>query len=157
MDKIITKTTKQILKSMGFAKIKCQVEGSDEAGYRVNITAEPDHSGALIGHHGEGIDALQLIINTSVNKTNQTWVRITVNINDYREQREEIVKNMTLSAAENAKSTGKPVVLNYLPSHERRIAHMVLADDPEIETYSEGEGKYRRLVISPSANSLPNT
>lgn len=151
MESQIQSQIEEILSLMGFTQTQVLVEASDSEGYSASITAQPEDSGVLIGYHGEGVDALQLIVNLSTNKNNQEWTRITVNINDYRQQREEVVKNMALSAAQNAKSTGKAVVLNYLPSHERRIAHMILSEDSQIETYSEGVGKYRRLIISPLA------
>lgn len=137
----------EMLSQMSFDRVEIFVE-ENEDGFAVNIIAQPEDSGVLIGHHGEGVDALQLLLNIAINKSNENWVRVAVNINDYRQQREEVVKNMVVSAAQNVKATGKAVVLNYLPSHERRIAHMVLSEDSEITTYSEGVGKYRRLVIS---------
>lgn len=147
MKEQIEQLTKQTVEQMGFFNLDISVD-ENEDGFFVQIDAPPEDSGVLIGHHGEGVDAIQLILNVSLNKSSENWTRIAVNINDYRQQREEVVRNMALKAAESAKITGKSVVLNYLPSHERRIAHMVLSQDEEIETYSEGVGKYRRLVVS---------
>lgn len=146
MKEIIQKTVEDFLFLMSFSDTSVVVEENAD-GFMVNITAKPEDSGVLIGHHGEGVDALQLLINMSINQSNENWVRVTVNVNDYREQREEMVRSMVLNAAESVKTTGKAVVLNYLPSHERRIAHMALSGDSEITTFSEGVGKYRRLVI----------
>ncbi len=152
MEKDIQKKIKEIISLMGFDEVKIEVLSNEDDSYLANLITSPEISGMLIGHHGEVIDALQLVVNLFVNVNNQEWIRTTININDYREQRKEIVTNMTLNASQNAKTTGKEVILNYLPSHERRIAHMVLSEDNQVETYSEGSGKYRRLVISPIAS-----
>jgi spoIIIJ-associated protein len=135
-----------LLKSMGFSDIK--VKSSLEGDYlKISVASPLEQSNTLIGRNGEGIDALQLIVNLILNNQSQDWQRVLVNVNDYRESREEIIKQMASKAAQNVKTTGKEVVLNYLPSHERRIAHMHLDQDEEIQTYSQGEGKYRRMVI----------
>lgn len=145
----IKSTISDLLTSMGFSDCVVEVR-SDKDQTNVNIQSLPEQSGILIGRHGEGIDALQLITNLIVNNQTQDWQRVTVNINDYRETREETIKRMATKAAENAKRTGKEVVLNYLPSHERRIAHLHLDQDKDIQTYSQGEGRYRRMVIAPA-------
>lgn len=140
---------KNLIENMGFSDSK--VETSIDGDYiKISIQSPPEQSGILIGRHGEGIDALQLITNLIVNNQTKEWQRVLVNVNDYRESREEIIKQMATKAADNVKTTGKEVVLNFLPSHERRIAHMHLDQDEEIQTYSQGEGKYRRMVIGPA-------
>lgn len=138
-----------LLQQMGFSDFTIEITEEPEQ-LSVQIETLPEQSGIIIGHHGEGIDALQLITNLIVNNQSDTWTRILVNVNDYRQMREETVKSMASKAAENAKTTGKEVVLNYLPSHERRIAHMHLDQDPDVHTYSQGQGKFRRLVVSPN-------
>ena len=144
--KEIKPIVESLVNNMGFLDSK--VETSIDGDYiKINIQSSPEQSGILIGRHGEGIDALQLVVNLIVNNQTKEWQRVLVNVNDYRESREEIIKQMATKAADNVKTTGKEVVLNFLPSHERRIAHMHLDQDKEIQTYSQGEGKYRRMVI----------
>ena len=145
-NKEIKPIVESLVASMGFsdAGVETLVEGDY---IKINIKSLSEQSGILIGRHGEGIDALQLIVNLIVNNQSEEWQRVLVNVNDYRESREETIKQMATKAAENAKTTGKEVVLNFLPSHERRIAHMHLDEDKEIQTYSQGEGKYRRMII----------
>ncbi|MFC1653689.1 protein jag [Patescibacteria group bacterium] len=148
MKEEIKEITQNLLGNMGFSDIVVEVEETEEA-IKVNVNALPENSGILIGYHGEGVDALQLIVNLIVNKDNQDWTRVSVNINDYRERREEAIRAMAERAASNAVLTGKEIVLNFLPSHERRIAHMFLSENDQVETHSEGYGKTRRLIISP--------
>ncbi|MBI3385251.1 KH domain-containing protein [Candidatus Gottesmanbacteria bacterium] len=122
----------------------------DEETIRVNI--ETSQSGALIGYHGEGLISLQLILNIMVYKKTGSWQRVVVNVGDYRQKREEYLKNLALNVATRVKTTRTVSTLNDLSSFERRIIHLVLSEDPEIEAYSEGEGKDRHLIIKPKAS-----
>lgn len=122
----------------------------DEETIRVNI--ETTQSGALIGYHGEGLISLQLILNIMVHKSTGSWQRVVVNVGDYRQKREEYLKNLALNVATRVKSTQTVSILNDLSSFERRIIHLVLSEDPAIEAHSEGEGKNRHLIIKPKTN-----
>lgn len=115
----------------------------------VTVQLETQEAGILIGHHGETIDALQVFLNQAVfNKTGE-WYRIIVNIGDYRERREESLQSLAEGAAAKAKETGQPQHLFNLKPNERRIVHMVLADDATLTTESEGEGRDRHIVVKP--------
>ncbi len=122
----------------------------DEETVRVNI--ETSQSGALIGYHGEGLISLQLILNIMVHKKTGSWQRVVVNVGDYRQKREEYLRNLALNVAARVKATQNPTTLNDLSSFERRIIHLVLSQDPDVEAYSEGEGKDRHLIIKPKTN-----
>jgi spoIIIJ-associated protein len=104
----------------------------------------------LIGRHGDTLDALQLL--TALISTRQSGQRgrIVLDAENYRERRCQMLENMARSRAQEAKRTRQEVVLLDLKPYERRIIHMALMDDPEVSTYSEGEGAGRRLVISPT-------
>lgn len=126
----------------------------DEETIRVNI--ETAQSGALIGYHGEGLISLQLILNIMVHKATGSWQRVVVNIGDYRQKREEYLKNLALNVAARVKTTQTASMLNDLSSFERRIIHLVLSEDKEVEAHSEGEGKDRHLIIKPKTNQPTN-
>lgn len=111
------------------------------------LTIETDESGLLIGYHGTTLASLQLILGTLVFKKLAKWERIVVNVGDYRERREETLKNLAQTYAQQAITTGEPVILPYLPASERRIIHLVLQDHPRVITESQGEGKERRITI----------
>jgi spoIIIJ-associated protein len=117
----------------------------DDESYRVDIDT-PD-SGLLIGYHGEVINSLQLILGILVYRKTNAWTRFVVNIGDYRQKREEIIRSMTLEKAKEVESTGQEVALAYLSPLERRIVHMVLSDHPKVTSQSEGEGKDRRVIL----------
>jgi len=93
--------------------------------------------------------AFQLILSLVINKKLETWTRILVNVNDYRQKREESLKMVALNAAQKVKFSNEAAVLTNLSPSERRIIHLTLADHPDVESLSEGQGQERRLVIKP--------
>jgi spoIIIJ-associated protein len=105
----------------------------------------------IIGRHGHTLDALQYIINIIVNKgINEPERRkIIIDIEGYRERREDIVSKYAQEKAEIVKRSGKKVALCFMNAVERRIVHLVLQEDPLIITYSEGTEPYRRVIIAP--------
>lgn len=117
--------------------------------FQINISAEEEDSGILIGYHGETLQALQLILSLLVSKKLGDFVRIIVNVGDYREKREEKLRELAFDAARRAKETRQDVVLENLSSWQRRVVHIALAEDEEVQTESQGEEPDRQLVIKP--------
>ncbi len=121
------------------------VEGS------VYLNIKGDGSGLLIGKKGQTLDALQFIVNKIVNKFNPPGkkVDIIVDTENYRERKQENLREIAIKAGEKAKKTHKPVPLEPMPPSERRIIHMMLAEDRDVYTKSYGEGQMRRLIVYP--------
>ena len=111
--------------------------------------SESGEAGVLIGYHGETLQAIQLILSLVVSKKLGNFARLIVNVSDYREKREEKLKEMALDAARRAKETKQEVVLGNLTPWQRRIIHVALAEDADVETQSQGEEPERQLVIKP--------
>ena len=122
----------------------------DETGaYRVHI--ETEETGLLIGFHGRTLESFQIILGTLVSKQLESWVRVYVNVGDYREKREEALMLMAQHAAERAVATGRPIELSHMSPSERRVIHLTLAGDERVETESVGEGNTRTLLVKPKA------
>lgn len=150
---LIKETTEDLLSKLSITSTlevveKKAEEGSDLAGdFLVNITTE--ETGLLIGRHGETINSLQLIIGVIIfNKTNK-WYRVVLDVGDYRRSREESIKEMVERIALEVTTTGQSVTLPDFTSYERRIVHMLLADNKKVTSESIGEGRDRRLTIKP--------
>jgi len=79
------------------------------------------------------------------------WYRVSVNINDYQERREDSLKNLAESAAEKAISLNQEVVLGNLSSYERRIVHLHLEQHGGVTTESRGEPPLRQLLVIPKS------
>ena len=119
----------------------------EEDGIIIQLTTE--EPGILIGYHGQALQSLQLLIGLIGFRKTGEWTRVLVNVGDYREKREESLTNMAKSLAQKVKFSGTSQSLPPMSSAERRIIHLALADDQEVETVSESEGRDRHVVIKP--------
>ena len=115
----------------------------------VFINLEGPDLGILIGRRGETLDALQYIVNLSVNKNQETRKKIIIDIEGYRSRREKTLEKLALKLADKAKQRGRNVVLEPMSAQERRIIHTALQGRDDIFTFSEGEEPYRKIIISP--------
>ena len=106
-----------------------------------------EEAGLLIGRHGQTIESLQAALGMLAKEKLGEWVRVVVNVGDWREKQEEHLKSLAISAAERAKTTGEGQPLYNLTPAQRRVIHLALSEDPEIDTESVGEGEERYLVI----------
>ncbi len=102
-----------------------------------------------LGRSGQGLDALQFLLNTVLARKATADVRLLLDAEGYRERRADSLRQRAIELAEEVKSRGEEAELEPLPAHERRIIHSALADDPDITTYSEGDEPGRRVVIAP--------
>ncbi|MFH1840911.1 MAG: R3H domain-containing nucleic acid-binding protein [Candidatus Shapirobacteria bacterium] len=120
-----------------------------EEGFEVKI--ETEDSGILIGHHGETLAAVQLLLGQIVQRQTGEWVRIMVDVGNYRARREEAVKEIALTAVKQVEATGQACALPPMPANERRVVHLTLVEHPKVQTVSEGEGSWRRVIVQPKA------
>ena len=118
-----------------------------EEGTVFNLAGED--LGILIGKHGQTLDALQYLMNlVAQQRDGRDRLRIVLDIEDYRKRRAETLEQLALRLADRAKRSGDRVVLEPMTPHERKIIHMSLQSDSRIETYSEGQEPFRRVVIA---------
>lgn len=113
-----------------------------------HLSCYGENLGILIGHRGETLDAVQYLCNLAVNKKLDQRVHIVLDVENYRQRREETLIRLARKLSQKAKRTGRRVVLEPMSPQERRIIHTALQEDPEIQTFSEGQEPYRRVIIS---------
>lgn len=141
----------QLCEHCGLSKedIDISLDESDDKTV-VNLSIPEEDSGIFIGHHGDSIDSIQRILRI-VFQEDFEGKRMSLNINDYREKREDRLKDLTYSIANRVLDTGEEHVFNsYLPAHERFIIHSTLSQESgfdELESLSDGVGRNRKLVI----------
>ena len=123
------------------------VDVDETEAFRVHI--ETEETGLLIGFHGKTLESLQIILGIIVSKELAAWVKVYVNVGDYREKREEALMLMAQHAAERALTMSRPVELANLSASERRVIHLTLSGDDRVETESVGEGSRRTLLVKP--------
>ena len=117
----------------------------------VCLDIKGDGSGLLIGKKGQTLNALQFVVSKIVNRDNapDDRVEVVVDTENYRLRAHEKLKDMALKTSSKAKRTLKPASLNPMPAHERRIVHLILAEDREVYTKSYGDGPMRRIIVYP--------
>ena len=119
-----------------------------EGGLQANIYG--GDSGKIIGRGGRTLAALEYLTNAVVNKDETAaHMRVSVDVGGYKARRDERLRGVALKAAARARKTGFAVELEPMSAAERRVIHMTLADEPEVESESSGEGKNRRVVVKP--------
>jgi spoIIIJ-associated protein len=116
---------------------------------RIELNIEGDNSGILIGRRGRTLDALQYIVNKMVNKTREKRIQVQIDSENYRQRRRDTLAQMAKKLGEKAKKTRKSVATNLLNPHDRRIVHLTLKEDRELDTRSRGDGIMKKVVIIP--------
>lgn len=146
-DKIVKEAFEEILKSLGIEG-EFEIAKKDD-GFEVVLSTED--SGIVIGHHGDTLEALQIISSAIISKKLGEFKRISIEVGDYKKNREDWLRSLALSTKERVVQEGKEIYLPDLKPWERRIVHLVLQDDSDVLSESVGEGKERVLVIKPKA------
>jgi spoIIIJ-associated protein len=106
-----------------------------------------DQEGILIGKHGRTLESLQRLINRMVNKRLKNAIRVVLDIDDYRKRRADTMAKIALQSGEKAKRTGHSLTIGPFNSHDRRIIHLMLKEDPSLKTESLGEGELKKVKI----------
>ncbi len=113
------------------------------------LDVETDNGGLIIGRRGETLSALQYLVNVLIGKRTRRWTKVVIDVEHWRDRREETLRALALRQADRVRQQHRPVALDPMPAGERRIIHVTLQDQRDIETHSEGEEPNRRLVITP--------
>ncbi|UCB44529.1 MAG: protein jag [Spirochaetota bacterium] len=106
-----------------------------------------DSSGLIIGKRGKTLEALQLLTNIIVNKNEKDWKKVVLDIENYRDRRENTLRELANKVASKVKKTGKPQLLEPMNPFERRVIHMTLQNDPQVATKSEGAGNLKKVKV----------
>ena len=128
---------------MGVNVVLSTIENDDT----VYIDIKSEQAGMLIGRRGETLDALQYLTSLAVNKADDSYKRIILDTENYRAKREESLVRLANKIANQVIRTGRKVVLEPMNPYERRILHSTLQPNDKVDTLSEGEEPYRKVVV----------
>ena len=131
-----------------YMDLEVEINTSDCDDY-IKIDLSGPDLGILIGRRGDTLDSLQYYINLAANKRAEKRVKFIIDVEGYRQRRQETLSRLALKLADKAKRKGRNVVLEPMNPHERRVIHTALQNHNEVFTYSEGEEPYRKIIISP--------
>ena len=148
LTKKVKEITVEFLTQLGLdPEVEVGLLEEDDIKY-IKVNLEGENLSELIGFHGKVFDSLQNILGLIVNKQLDLHeYRLLLEINDYRAQREEYLKQYAQRAAIEVKMNKSSLELSPMKPFERRIVHMILKEDSEVLTESTGEGNERRIII----------
>lgn len=128
------------------------VSVKDNDGDYVGINIIGENTGALIGHHGETLDAIQYLANLSASRRsptpNREFLKITVDIENYRAKREETLRALARRMAAKAVKYKRNFVLEPMNPYERRIIHSEIQQIENVDTHSVGSDENRKVVVT---------
>ena len=134
--KICEKFLQEVLQAMGMGEVTI-VSSIDEEG-ALAIEMSGDNMGILIGKRGQTLDSLQYLTNRVANKSQDGYVRVKLDTEDYRKRRKQTLENLAKNIAYKVKRSRKPISLEPMNPYERRIIHSALQADDRVSTHSEG-------------------
>ena len=108
---------------------------------------DPDDKGIIIGKRGNTLDAMQYLLSLLVNKGEDDYIKVILDIEGYRQKRENTLIRLAQRMAEKALTGTRQVKLEPMNPYERRIIHSTLQHVDGVQTFSEGKDPYRRVVI----------
>jgi spoIIIJ-associated protein len=138
------------------AELKVEVENAfvedlenEEKEDQVLVSLTANNPGSLIGFKGKNLAAIQLVLSLMVKKKLGVWIRVLLDVNNYRQEQKERLEKMAESFAKKAIEENREVQMVAMSPFERRLCHMVLTKIEGITSDSEGEGEERHIVIKP--------
>ncbi|MFG6325364.1 MAG: protein jag [Lachnospiraceae bacterium] len=143
IEEVVNEFLEKIFNAMDIqAEVSVIVNGDN-----VNIELTGNDMGILIGKRGQTLDSLQYLVNLVVNKYSDSYMKVKVDTENYRERRKATLENLAKNIAFKVKRTKRPVSLEPMNPFERRIIHSALQNDRYVTTKSEGDEPYRHVVV----------
>lgn len=136
-----------ILKYFNVGEVTIEEYEGDEGELILDITG--DDLAVLIGRHGRTLDSLQFLISSITSRIVGHRYPIVVDVEGYKARQRQKTEDIALNAADKAVDQDRSIKLRPMTPYERRIVHIALRGDDRVETMSEGEGRARRVVVSP--------
>ncbi|GDX62247.1 hypothetical protein LBMAG33_5570 [Candidatus Levyibacteriota bacterium] len=143
--KIINTTIEKVLDLLN-------VEGSIEVSISeeiIDVVLTTEDTGVVIGYHGEILESLQLILSLCISRKLGRFLRVSLEIGDYKKNRTEWLEHLAIQAKEQAIQENKAISIPNLKSWERRIVHVYFQEDDSVISESIGEGRDRMIVVKP--------
>jgi spoIIIJ-associated protein len=142
-----------LLQLMGLpSKVEIEAQGSS---VRCHIIG--DFEADLTGQEGKILDSLQYLLRKITSKNLSERVRISIDVGDFREKRQDELQDLAKELATLVKEDGKTQVIPSLNPSERRVVHMALQDDKEIRSRSVGDGLFKKILIYKPGAGKPKT
>ena len=143
---LIEKFLGEIFEAMSLdVKINISLENEDT----LLVHLDGENIGIVIGKRGDTLDALQYLTSLVVNKKSDSYIKVTLDTENYREKRAEALLALAQRLASKVEYSGRKFTLEPMNPYERRVIHAALQDNEAVTTYSIGQEPYRKVVIAP--------
>lgn len=120
----------------------------DEENHNMDIELKGNDMGILIGKRGQTLDSVQYLASLVANRESDEYVRVKVDTENYRKRRKETLENLARNISYKVRKTRRTVFLEPMNPYERRVIHSALQNDRYVETHSEGDEPYRKVVVT---------
>jgi spoIIIJ-associated protein len=140
-------TLQDILRYFNVGEVTIDEYEGDEGELILDING--DDLAILIGRHGKNLDALQFIVSMITNRKLDYRYPVVVDVEGYKNRQRQKLESIALNAAQRAYNQKRKINLRPMMPYERRIVHIALRGDDRVQTYSEGEGPSRHIVVAP--------
>jgi spoIIIJ-associated protein len=132
---------------LSFFEVNVEVETHVDGDVIELSVPSTESNSILIGRNAETLRSLQYAVSTTLRNQDAALVRVNIDIADYKKQRAEKVADKARGWIEEVRKTGDSYVAD-LNAADRRVVHQVATEFEDIKTFSEGEGRERRLIIA---------
>ncbi|MBQ8227781.1 MAG: protein jag [Clostridia bacterium] len=146
MGKVAKDYVSSILKGMGVEDVEINVTEDDES---ISLDLDCGNGyGYIIGRRGETLDAIQYLTRLVINKGKDDYRRVSINAGNYRQKREDTLRELAKKQSERVKKYGRNVVLDPMNPYERRIIHTTVQEIEGVSSHSVGSESDRKVVIT---------
>ena len=143
---------RSVLDAMGVEDYTIDVTEKDN---HCTIVLDGENLGFIIGRRGETLDALQYLIGLVANRADSAYYRVTLDISNYREKREQSLVSLARRLGGQTARTGRRHSLEPMNPYERRIIHTTVQEMEGVISWSVGSDDRRHVIIGPSDDN-PN-
>ena len=143
----LQKDMKALLEKMGFQFLNSPLIEEDDGHFMISVFVDEPKS--LIGERGMNLRALQQVFRMLISRKYDSDIRVDIDVNGYKKKRQEFIREMAFAARRKALAATIAVQLEPMSAYDRRVIHATLADFSDVQTQSAGEGRSRRVVVSP--------
>lgn len=152
MEESITYAKKYLEDLLSFFGLNTDVHATSEDDV-IELNIPSTHmNGFLIGQRGDTMRSLQFLVSQALRNNGYEYVRVNVDVADYKRQRAERLAETAQDWIANVKNSGQPMELKPMSAADRRVVHKV-AGDAGLATESIGEGRDRRVVLKPAGDT----
>jgi len=132
---------------LAFYEVNSNVEATTSDEIIELFVPSTEHNSILIGRNAETLRAMQYLLSTVLRNNNASLYRVNIDIAGYKKQRAEKLAIEAKEWIETVIRTGDSHIAS-LNAADRRIVHQVATEYQEVQTFSEGEGRERKIIIA---------